>query len=385
MSSDLFVGGPPLRVEQWLGLVRPSDRRIGHRAVGVILIGWAPLAILNLFQQVFKDDGALWSFLLDFGAHARFLVAAPSLIIAESWCLPRLSRISVHFFESGIIVGEEREKLSKLFTDTARLLNTVWAEIAGVALAYGIVLASSPILRSAELPEWQIESTVHGVKYTAAGYWQAWISLPMLLLLLLGWVWRQFLWGRFLRRISKLRLRLIAAHPDRAGGLKFVVSAVRGYWPLCFACGSIVAGRIANQLQTGFKWQDSQMLIISLLAFVVGFCILPLSVFTSPLRRLKRRGIFEYGTLASALGEQFEKKWLNNANRVTPEILTAEDFSAAIDLYSVVGNVHNMNYFLVDFAAIRQLILVTLLPFVPVFLSTVPFESLIAEMRKLLF
>src|SRR5262249_21252725 len=176
--------------------------------------------------------------------------------IAEAQCLPLLSRIPIHFLDSGIIVGGDRQKFQQQLASTSRLLNSIWAEVLTVVFAYGIVLASTSVLQSAYAPKWQIQQTTNGFQYTAAGWWHAFISLPVLMFLIFGWLWRQFLWGWLLWRISKHKLRLIAAHPDRVGGLKFLATAVQGYWPLSFAFASIVAGTVANQIRGGSTLHD---------------------------------------------------------------------------------------------------------------------------------
>jgi hypothetical protein len=57
------------------------------------------------------------------------------------------------------------------------------------------------------------------------GYWLAAVSLPIFQFILLRWYVRFFIWFQFLWRISKLDLRLLPAHPDRAGGLGFLGAA----------------------------------------------------------------------------------------------------------------------------------------------------------------
>jgi len=58
----------------------------------------------------------------------------------------------------------------------------------------------------------------------------------------------------------------------------------------------------------------------------------PLGVFVVNLRREIRRGIFQYGALAHALGKEFEEKWIRY-QVVNRETLAAPDFSATTDLY----------------------------------------------------
>jgi len=77
------------------------------------------------------------------------------------------------------------------------------------------------------------------------------VSIPLLLVLIIGWLWRVFLWGRFLYLMEGLDLRLIPGHPDRVGGLKFVSSSLRGFRLISFALGTFVAGTVANKVHHG--------------------------------------------------------------------------------------------------------------------------------------
>jgi hypothetical protein len=65
-------------------------------------------------------------------------------------------------------------------------------------------------------------------------------------------------------------------------------------------------------------------------------------------------------------------------------VLEKPDFSATIDLYSVVGNVQQIQLFPANFSAIRDLVVVTLLPFVPVALASVPLDTILTGLGKIL-
>ncbi|HYR84196.1 MAG TPA: hypothetical protein VE422_08975 [Terriglobia bacterium] len=383
MPEDLFGGGPLSALQRRLGLIKSGDRQVVLRAFLVGLIGWPPLLALIAIREMFAHDGSLWYFLRDFGAHARFLIAAPLLVAAEAWCLPRLSKIPFHFLDSGMVRDEDRDRLLADFAATRRFLNSVWVEIFAVLFTYGAVAGLAAMLPVEDLPKWYVRHGSRGLVYTVAGQWHALVSLPLLVLLILGWTWRQLVWWRLLSRISKFNLHLIPAHPDHAGGLKFLSSALRGYLPLSFAFAAIAAGRIGNQLQTGGSFYDSRYLVAGVLAFVLIFFLMPFTVFVPNLVKLKERGALEYSRLGCALGEQFELKWLKERKSVTQGALEMPDFSATTDLYSIVSNVYQIAYFPVSFGALRELILVTLLPFLPIALSAVPFEVIIRSAGKL--
>jgi len=108
-------------------------------------------------------------------------------------------------------------------------------------------------------------------------------------------------------------------------------------------------------------------------------------VFTPVLRSLRVRGSVEYGTLSCVVGHAFEAKWISNdAGNGRSDALEAPDFSATTDLYSIASNVYQMRYLPLGPKAVGELIVFTLLPFVPVVLLSVPIDTLLQELKKIL-
>ena len=105
--DSLFDGGPPLKIEQNLGLIKPNDPGIVRRVSIVVLIGWVPLLVLTAVQDLLQNNGSWRAFMLDFGAYARFMFAAPLFNFAESRCLPALGRTTRHFIDSKIVREED--------------------------------------------------------------------------------------------------------------------------------------------------------------------------------------------------------------------------------------------------------------------------------------
>src|SRR5262249_6077842 len=146
----------------------------------------------------------------------------------------------------------------------------------------------------------------------------------------------------FLYLMQGLDLQLIPGHPDRAGGLKFLSTSLRGFRLLSFSIGIMVAGPVMNQIRMGASPVAFKNLVIGLGLFVIVLSAGPLTVFVRKLRQTKKRGIFEYGSFAGDLGTQFEKKWINRNEKLNEDVLSVPDFSATVDLYSVVANVYEM-------------------------------------------
>lgn len=383
VNNELFHNAPPLRIERALGLIKPGRPHVVKRALLAALIAWAPLAIVSIVELfTFQNDRSFFS---DFGVHARFLVALPVLILAEADCTPRLGRIANHFYEGGFIVGADTARFEAAVSSTRRLLNSTIGEVVTVLLGYLVVVALVLYVPIEIVPAWHSRESATGLRLTPAGWWHAIVSVPLLLIVFFGWLWRLILWARFLFLMSRLNLHLIPGHPDRAGGLKFVSSSLRGFRLISFALGSIVAGPIANgEVHRGKQPLDFKTLVIGLLVFLLVLFAAPLTIFLKKLREAKKFGVFEYGALAGAVGAQFEAKWLQQ--KISATSLEAPDFSATTDLYSVTANAYAMRE--VPFTIkdlIGPIVIAAMVPLIPVALLAMPMRVIVQGLAKLLF
>jgi len=384
MVTPLFEGGPLLSLQQWLGLSEDNDLHIGRTAALVVLIGWLPLVLLSLIQSVILRTDEITSLLWQVGAHARYLVAAPLLVVAESECGARLSVIVANFVKNEIVPKHEANRLDAAVLSTRRLVNSTVGEIVVAVLAYLIVAAtvwSTPI---EQVPAWHRSDTIVPL-YSLAGWWHMLVSLPLLLVLLLSWLARFVLWVRLLWLISRLKLRLVASHPDHAGGLGFVGHSVRAFSGVALAIAAIAAGYSAHMILVGGSLPTSQIIFDAcLLVTVAAMFAGPLLVFTPVMMTAWRQAVSAYGALAAQMGVTFENKWLRQVRRVDKSALDQPDFSSTTDLYSIVANVYQMRLIPIDITSFEILGIVMLLPFVPVVLLIVPVNEILTDLKALL-
>jgi pimeloyl-ACP methyl ester carboxylesterase len=142
---------------------------------------------------------------------------------------------------------------------------------------------------------------------------------------------RFFIWYRFLWDVSRIKLNLIATHPDRAGGLAFVGSSAYAFGPILFAQGAMLAGVIASRvLYRGENLLAFKLQAFGFVALFVFAILAPLLMFTPQMARAKRKGLAEYGLLSQRYVENFEQKWVGG--EPSEELLGAADIQSLADL-----------------------------------------------------
>lgn len=382
-GSGLFEGGPPRLLLKGTGLHPHTAARTAALVAG---IGWLPLAVLSAAQGLSGHPDTWRSFGLDFSVHARCLITLPLFIFARVVIGPRLQWIAQHFLDSGLVTSQDRPRFDSAVASTRRLRDSLRGEVGVIALTVSLLAGLALSLPLDQVPPWQRATGGIFPYYSPAGWWHMLVSLPLLLLLFLGWMWRLFLWTRFLWLMSRLDLQLVPAHPDRAAGLRFVAASARACSVLGCALGALVAGTVAN----GVFHADTPLpaykyLVLGVVVVVVGLFSGPLLVFTGQLLEQWRRGLFEYGALAIELGQRFERRWFPRLGRIDDEALEAPDFSATTDLYAVVANVYQMRLVPMELRSLLPLVAATLLPFVPVLFMAVSFDTVLTNLAKLLF
>jgi hypothetical protein len=383
-DDKLFDGGPPRRLETALRLVKPNKPKTIARAVLISMVAWAPLILLASIQSFTTGQDKLTDLLLDFAVHARYLIAVPLFIMAEPFTLSTLGRTARHFVKADLIRESDRPRFESITASARRLLNSIAVEILVVLLAYCTVIILLSMISVETIPDWHMLTKQH-LNFSWAGWWHILVSIPLSLILFFGWLWRLLLWSLLLWRVSRLDLHLVPAHPDLSGGLQFVGSSLRAFPPLSFALGAVVAGGIANRVvHQGMHLIDFKYVIATLVVAILIFFVAPLTVFTREILQTRRRGIFQYGALAGAVGRQMERKWLDRNGSADEAALDVQHFSATTDLYQLVSNVYQIKSVPLDLQDLVAVVVAVLLPFVPVLLYEIPLNVIVPDLMKLL-
>jgi hypothetical protein len=378
----LTEGGPTYRIERRLGLIREQSPLILRRAFFSMLITWVPLFILSALQGNAFGHNVEVPFLRDFAVHARFLLALPLLLFAETLLGPHMAHASIHFVRSGLVLEEDFKRFDSAVAEGIKWRDSTVAEFVLFLLSYSftaIALSSMAV----KVSTWHAIHVGSRVAFTWSGWWFVLICVPLFQFLVLRWIWRLFLWGKFLWRMSKLNLQLVATHPDEAGGLAFVGEAHRFFAVILFAFSTAASGVLANNVVYDHTpLRNFAPLIVAYAIISVLIVLVPMLVFCPILLQTKRKGLHKYGTLATEYTTSFQKKWIDAPHPREEVLLGTGDIQSLSDLGNSFSIIEKMGPLPMGPRTPIVLVLACLIPMVPLLLTVMPLEDVIKMLFK---
>jgi hypothetical protein len=380
---SLIRGGPWYRLQLWLRLLRPDSLQVGKRAAFFALLAWAPLAALTMKSGTAYAVAGGLSFFQDIAVHVRFLVALPILIIAEA-PIDRYTGVVVeHLQRSGVVGPSGRDQLDRAIRSTTGMRDSWIVAIVLIVLAF--LGGWSRVTHSAlQLKTWY-EPSGADQALSPAGYWLGFVATPLFVSVLLRSLWRFGLWSRFLFSLSRIRLELSPAHPDRAGGLGGLQVGHQPFAAIYFVLGVMFSATIANQvLYNGAQILDFKMLAASLIVCVVVSYAMPLLAFTPKLITCKRVGILEYESLSGEYTRGFDQKWIRSGARSSEPLLGTSDIQSLADIGNAFERVDTMRTFVVPAKGLMVPVLAVGVPLLPLALMVMPLEDLVKLLLKAL-
>ena len=322
-----------------MGLFRAASAHTRKLTLAAVALAWIPLAILSAI----RGRAAFSSFLTDYATQSRFLIILPVLILAEPQLRQRLALVA-HQFEADMVPRQQWPEFQAKWALCERLRDSNVARVLIIVLTYATAAFLTQYLdpRGSEFVSWW-KGGGGFRSFSPAGSWAFLVSYPILAYFTYLWIWRHLLWAWFLRSTTRLKLALIAAHPDHVGGLGFLEASILGQIPFSFCLGVGLAGAVALRvLNEGHPLLAFRFVALGFVVGVILFCVGPYLFFTRTLLQMRRQGMLAYGAFARAVGEQFEKKWLHQADSLTEDVLLVPDFSTTADLYGVVHNIDDI-------------------------------------------
>ena len=194
-----------------------------------------------------------------------------------------------------------------------------------------------------------------------------------------------FIWGNFLRQMSKIELSLLPSHPDRLGGLGFLTNTFRVLTFFAAAHGALLAGYLGSRVITlGLPLTQFKAEIGIMVLFVLCVTLGPLFVFIRQLAGAKRLGIREYGHLSMQYSREFDAKWIWSNNREVVSLLGSADIQSLADMGNSYDMVTRMRTLPVTREAVVSLTVATLLPISPFVFTVVPADEFVKKLLSML-
>jgi hypothetical protein len=360
-----LLGGPLHRIGRRLGLVRGTNTvRLGL-ALGIGL--WLVLVGLAFLQGV---ADRLFTLSLA-GAHVRLLLVIPLLFVCESWVDPRMAAFVATIARTGVVPPGAKAALDAEVARTRRRADAWWPEAACLLAVIGLQVTGS------RLHPYGATDSYDPSRTALAALLYFFVGMILFRFLMFRWAWKLALWGWFLWRVSRLDLRLIPGHPDRAGGLGPLEGVHERFIPLVAALSVLECASLAESISTGtlaatgiYPWLTTVLLVDGTL--FLG----PLLVFTDKLWAGRTKGVGLYMGLAARYVTEFEAKWIGGNVPEGEPLLGTADLQSLADLANAVGVVKRMRWITVGPRLLTMITVAAVVPFTPLLLFRYPIAEL---------
>ncbi|HTK92803.1 MAG TPA: hypothetical protein VL948_21400 [Verrucomicrobiae bacterium] len=379
---SLVLGGPLFQLARRTHLAGNALELLRRRVIAAVLLTWLPLLALTVLTGRAWGSAVQVPFFKDIEVHARLLVALPLMIIAELVVHQRMRPLVQRFLERDLVAEPSRATFAKSFEAAMRLRNSVLVEVLLLVTIYIGIVFIWPHYGLLHVSTWSSVPRDGRAVLTPAGWWLAYVSVPVFQFMLFRWYFRLFLWIRFLALVSRCQLRLLPTHPDRAGGLGFLANIAFAFAPLLSAHGALLAGFIgARILFQGATLVDFKFELAAVVFFLLLVVVGPLLFFMPQLAAARRTGLREYGTLAQRYVREFDDKWIRGAAPPGEPLIGSADIQSLADLANSYEVVRSMSMVPFTRNTVVQLAVATLLPVAPLLLTMISLDEL---MKRLL-
>jgi hypothetical protein len=383
---SLVQGGPLYQFLLRVKLVTRSMGLAGRRIVVISLAAWLPLFVLTLLSGT-AFSGVAVPFIQDLAANSRFLVSLPLFLVAEVVVHQRIRVVVQQFLARNIVSLEDRPRFENIIDSAMRLRNSAVAEVLILAIAIVAGQWAGARYINMDVPSWCAVPIDGQSRLTPAGYWYDFVSVTIYRFLFLRWCFRLFVWYLFLWRVSRrVPLDLNALHPDRAGGLGFLVGSVFAFAPVLLAQTVALAGSLGNLIwHEGATLPEFKLEIFTWIVFLLLLVLTPLAFFVTHLAAARRKGLREYGLFASHYVAEFRWKWIEGHAAVGEARVGSGDIQSLADLSNSYEVVRKMSLVPFSKTTVMQLAILMAVPLAPLTLTMIPLEKLIDRALGVLF
>jgi hypothetical protein len=370
----------PLRWWRRLRIVPAHTLGTGRRAVLLALVAWVPIAAWALANgRAFGGDGE--PLLVHYGIHVRCLIVIPLLVLAE---LPLhfIGRTTAaRFVAIGVVTDALRADFDRVLDAVVRLRDASlpWVFAFGTAVAWTI---ADPPAEHGDGLSWAMRDDG---SLGFGGVWFAYVSRPILIALLVGWIWRLWLVTYWMWRVGRLDLALTPAHPDRGGGIAFVCNIPAGFALVTLALSAMFASTWAHQiLHHGAALASYQL---TALAYVLGWSLLllaPLLAIAPALWATRWQALPRYAALAEAQARLVDRRWIHKQETADDPLLEPQGLGVMTDLGAVYETVARMRWLPVGKETLAAIALPMAIPFVLLALASMPLGQVVSSLLSVL-
>jgi hypothetical protein len=379
LALSLIRGDALFRLQRRIGLVPEGGLGVGRRALALALFSWLPIAASALLAGRALPGEAAEPLLQHFGVQVRCLVAIPLFVLAEGVAHGLTTRLLPHFVRSGLVPEVELPRFREILVEVARLRDRTlpWVAI------LGLVVASQALAASDRHELLWMEGGAPAVGF--GGWWFAWVTRPIFMALLLGWIWRLVLLCVLFRRISALDLSLVPTHPDRAAGLGFMEKVPTLFSPVVLGVSAVFASRWAHDVLyhgvhvDSLRLQMGAVVVLSLLIFLA-----PLLLWLGPLAAAKRNALLDYGTLVGEHGRLVRERWILRRKVADDALLGAQEIGPVADTVTLYDAVRKQRVVPIGVPSLLAIALAAALPMLPVLAIEIPIRDLLLTLLKTL-
>jgi len=384
MPDTLGVFRAPQFQSHWNPLEHaPRATRRLMRILGIPAIVWLPLLILSVVGGR-AVSGVGVPFLHDYEVQTRLLIALPLYLMAEGYSDRILGSTLGSFLQRGIVREEDRARFHDILASASAWSRSplLFVLLVGVVMMAGQLAWQRGLITSETT--WYRE-TAPLTRWTRAGYWYGWITIPVFQFIQYRWYVRLMIWWVLLWKVSRLKLQLRPTHPDLCGGLGFLGARLYAFSPFLLAQGTVISGLLCNQIfYEHQKLRDFWQELIVFTAFVAMMVLGPLTSFSGPMIRATRRGRGEYTLLASRYVGEFERRWIRDEPFPPDKLVGSPDIQSLADLAGGYEAVRRMRPVPFGRLAVIKVAFAFAVPIAPLILTEIPLEQVLLNLVKML-
>ena len=376
---SLIRGGPFYQVQLITRLIRPHQWNLGRRIIFAVAIGWLPLVLLT---AIFAPS-AVADLLTDYKVASRMLIAVPILLFGQILMESKFRTI-VSTAREDLVAPPEMPRFDEILAKVAGLRDSVLPELVIAALVVlHVVMSFSGKIGMAG--DWAVlgAQAASGAHLSPAGWYYVAVGQFIYQFLVGLCLWKWLLWTLFVFKLSRMKLQLLASHPDKHGGMGFMGMSTLAFAPIALAISAAIGATWRYEiLNTDASLMSFKMPAIALLLVVVLLAVGPLLLFVPKLAPLRRKGILQYGSLAHLQSAEFHDKWILHRKGRELEFLAAPEVSTLTDLATSFENIENMKAVPLDKGSLMAPLIATIVPLLPAVMAQVPLKVILKSLLE---